>query len=167
MTIAAGGPVQEDDVLLAMADHLRSVDWVILACGGNQIARYRFSVPNGRRKSPDLVCWRDRHLLVTEVKVRQADLFRPGLDGFSDVTTMTWLSTNVDTQLALLREAKQALANFGLDVSPEDSAVQAAVGFAVASAAQQTPAEIAELHQDMKARILRTRPECIALPLDD
>lgn len=100
---------QEDQVIGVVASTLRAMDVPVLAEGGNQMRAFRFLLPTGRRKAPDLAfVWRET-LFIFEAKIHPGHLFVAGPDGYSDYDSMRFLLSSGESQAILLEEAQRRL----------------------------------------------------------
>lgn len=106
---------QEDQVIGVVASTLRAKGVPVLAEGGNQMRAFRFLLPTGRRKAPDLAfVWRGG-LFVFEAKIHPGQLFVAGRDGYSDYDSMRFLLSSGESQALLLEEAQRRLQACGRD----------------------------------------------------
>jgi len=102
-------PLQEDDVLSAARAGIQGLGWRVLVASGNQIKRFRFSLPSGEQKAPDFVAARGSVLLLAEAKVSAAGLLHPNKGDWSDCDVMAWLAGTPAPHPSLLAEAHRVL----------------------------------------------------------
>ena len=111
-------PLQEDDVLSAARAGLQAKGWTVLVASGNQIKRFRFSLPSGERKAPDFVAAQGSVLLLAEAKVTAAGLLHSGNSRRSDSDVMAWLQGSPAAHAPLLAEAHRILEQIGVSDRP-------------------------------------------------
>lgn len=115
-------PLHEDELLAIAAEALRSLGWTIFVSAANQCSRFRFKLPTGQWKAPDLVALRNPAVLVGEGKVRAADLVRG-----QDLEALEFLAGSTDAQSRLTSEVRRLLKPRGLPLPDEPQIVPAVI----------------------------------------
>lgn len=110
------GTWQEDDAIAEVVQGLRRRNMRILAAGGNQAGLFRFHLPDGRRKAPDVVAVRDALIMVLEAKVQASALLRLVGSSRSDYECMAYLASTPDAQGEIIEEVRRTLATLGIEL---------------------------------------------------
>lgn len=82
---------------------------MLLAEGANQMRSFRFNLPSGRRKAPDLVAYREGRLGIFEAKVRPGALFKRSAGAESDFDAIQCLRADEAAIDAMRVEARRRL----------------------------------------------------------
>lgn len=96
--------LQEDDVLEFASNYLTAKGYRILVSGGNQDGLYRYKLPSGQHKAPDLIAYKKPVLAVFEGKISSNKLFSNNKFEDSDYNSMSFLLDSKQAQNEIIKK---------------------------------------------------------------